>query len=174
MIWAAALLLLLAAPLAAQERITIPPSRPAPPEGFAAVPSAPDILPGAVALPGQAMAARGGIIRVLDKTYGTTSDLDLESGETGEVGLLSVTMGECRVPADNPSGDAFALVSIRSTADETALFEGWLIASAPALHAMDHPRYDAWALRCTGAPPPIAQPAPASDPNAPDAPALSP
>jgi hypothetical protein len=34
--------------------------------------------------------------------------------------------------------------------DETALFEGWLIASAPALNAMDHPRYDVWALRCRG------------------------
>jgi hypothetical protein len=150
MIRAAALLLLLATPLAAQERITIPPSRPANPEGQGEAASGPDILPGAGALPGQATTAPGGAIRVLDKIYGTTTDLDLLNGETGEVGLLTVTMGECRVPVDNPAGDAFALVSIRTRADETALFEGWLIASAPALHAMDHPRYDAWVLRCTG------------------------
>ena len=145
------LVLLLATPLAAQDRIPIPPPRPAPPEGLAlGAPAAPDTLPGATALPGQAVTAPGGIVRVLDKIYGTTTDLDLRNGQTGEVGLLTVTMGECRVPADNPAGDAFALVSIRAGNDETALFEGWLIASAPALHAMDHPRYDAWALRCTG------------------------
>lgn len=146
---AAALLLLLATPLAAQDSIPVPPPRPAPPEGLAPAPEGPATLPGAIALPGQASTAQGGIIRVLDKIYGTTSDLDLRSGETGEVGLLTVTMGECRVPADNPAGDAFALVSIRTGSDETALFEGWLIASAPALNAMDHPRYDVWALRCT-------------------------
>ncbi|MDA9980314.1 DUF2155 domain-containing protein, partial [Yoonia sp.] len=27
-------------------------------------------------------------------------------------------------------------------------FAGWMLASAPALNAMDHPRYDVWALRC--------------------------
>lgn len=144
--------LLLAGPAPAQDRILIPPTRPALPQ--ADQPQGPSVLPGAVATPGQAVAAPGGTIRVLDKINGTVTDLDLRSGETAELGLLSVTMGECRAPADNPSGDAFALVSIRTRADETALFEGWLIASAPALNAMDHPRYDVWALRCIGLEPP--------------------
>jgi hypothetical protein len=31
------------------------------------------------------------------------------------------------------------------------VFQGWLIGSAPALHALDHPRYDVWVLRCNNA-----------------------
>lgn len=98
----------------------------------------------------QATTAPGARLRVLDKINGTLSDLDLAPGETAEVGNLTVTLGECRYPTGNPAGDAFALVSIRTARDETAVFEGWLIASAPALNAMDHPRYDVWALACRG------------------------
>ena len=32
---------------------------------------------------------------------------------------------------------------------EKALFDGWMIASSPALSALDHPRYDVWVLRCS-------------------------
>lgn len=94
--------------------------------------------------------APGGILRVLDKIDGTVTDIDLGPGETADMGSLTVTLGECRYPAANPAGDAFVLVSIRTSADETAIFEGWLVASAPALSALDHPRYDVWALRCRG------------------------
>lgn len=147
--------LLLALPLAAalapaaaaQDAILIPPSREGelgalPGEGGGEVPLVRQIPEGA------AETAPGGLVRVLDKINGTLTDLELRNGETGEVGNLTVTMGECRYPAANPSGDAYALVSIRTLRDETAVFEGWLIASAPALNAMDHPRYDVWALRC--------------------------
>jgi hypothetical protein len=116
---------------------------------------------------GTAITAQGGVVRVLDKINGTLTDLELASGETAEVGTLTVTMGECRYPAENPSGDAYALVSIRTRADETALFEGWLIATAPALNAMDHPRYDVWALRCLGLPDPVVIPEPEPEGNAP-------
>lgn len=103
---------------------------------------APDRATGAV------VAGRAGLLRVLDKLDGSTADIELAPGEEGQIGSLMIVMGECRYPADNPSGDAYALVSIRTIADDTALFEGWMIASAPALNAMDHPRYDVWVLRC--------------------------
>lgn len=138
-------LLILAGAAQAQEWITVPPSRRTQPEGATTPPEG-----AAAALPGQAVTAPAGVVRVLDKINGTVTDLELRSGETAELGLLTVTMGECRAPADNPSGDAFELVSIRTKADDTALFEGWLVASAPALNALDHPRYDVWALRCAG------------------------
>jgi hypothetical protein len=132
-------LLLLAAPVGAQEWITVPE------EQRGSEPSLPPEAPQVTAA-----AATGGVVRVLDKINGTLVDLELANGETEPVGSLSVTMGECRYPADNPAGDAFALVSIRNSQDEAAVFEGWLIASAPALNALDHPRYDVWALRCLG------------------------
>ena len=28
------------------------------------------------------------------------------------------------------------------------IFDGWMIASSPALNPLDHSRYDVWALRC--------------------------
>lgn len=133
------LLLLLAAPAGAQEFITVPEEQRGAEPSTAPEPPQP-----------AAVSASGGVVRVLDKINGTVTDLELRNGETKEVGSLTVTMGECRYPADNPAGDAYELVSIRTVQDETALFEGWLIASAPALNAMDHPRYDVWALRCLG------------------------
>lgn len=138
-------LMLAATPLAAQEWITVPEDQrgaePSPEAQADLPPEAPEVT---------AVSAPGGVVRVLDKINGTLTDLELRNGETEELGLLTITMGDCRYPADNPAGDAFALVSIRTSQDEAAIFEGWLIASAPALNAMDHPRYDVWALRCLG------------------------
>ena len=141
----AAALLLWAGAAAAQELTIEPPSRP---DGLAA--SEEGGVEAEQPPTGAAGSAGGGTMRVLDKINGTVTDLDLANGETGAVGTLTVTLAECRYPADNPAGDAYALVSIRTVADDVAVFEGWMIASSPALSAMDHPRYDVWALRCRG------------------------
>ncbi len=92
--------------------------------------------------------AEAGELRVLDKLTGVVTDLSLERGETGSLGFLTVTLQDCRYPVDNPAGDAFAQVQVVDRKANTPLFAGWLLASAPALNAMDHPRYDVWALRC--------------------------
>ncbi|PVA07062.1 DUF2155 domain-containing protein [Thalassorhabdomicrobium marinisediminis] len=96
-----------------------------------------------------ATTAPGGTLRVLDKITGRTHDLELRNGETGTVGLLAVTMMECRFPTGNRTGDAFALLSIVYNNEPDPVFRGWMIASAPALNALDHQRYDVWALRCS-------------------------
>jgi hypothetical protein len=90
----------------------------------------------------------GGELRILDKLTGQVADLSLIEGETATLGFLSVTLNECRYPIDNPSGDAFIQIFVQDTKENTPLFSGWMLASAPALNAMDHPRYDVWALRC--------------------------
>lgn len=95
----------------------------------------------------EAASARGGVVRVLDKISGQVTDLDIASGDTGLVDALSVTLLDCRYPVSNPAGDAFVLLSIRIR-DPDPVFQGWMIASAPAVSAMEHPRYDVWALRC--------------------------
>ncbi len=96
----------------------------------------------------EAASAPGGVVRVLDKISGQVTDLDLPTGETGSVGSLAVTLLDCRYPVSNPSGDAYVLLSIRYR-DPDPVFMGWMIASEPAVSAMDHPRYDVWALHCT-------------------------
>ena len=90
----------------------------------------------------------GGELRVLDKLTGEVTDLTLQSGETGTLGYLRVTLNQCRYPVANPSGDAYAEVVVRYRDAAEPAFAGWMLASAPALNAMDHPRYDVWGLRC--------------------------
>lgn len=94
------------------------------------------------------LTAAGGDLRVLDKLTGVVTDMSLQVGESGTLGFLRVTLNQCRYPAANPSGDAYAEVVVRYRDAADPVFAGWMLASSPALNAMDHPRYDVWALRC--------------------------
>lgn len=96
----------------------------------------------------EVLTAPGGEMRVLDKLTGAVSDMTLQVGETGTLGHLRVTLNQCRYPVANPSGDAYAEVVVRYRDLADPVFAGWMLASSPALNAMDHPRYDVWALRC--------------------------
>jgi hypothetical protein len=60
-----------------------------------------------------------------------------------------VQLIECRYPEGNPAGDAFAHVRIRETEGGALLFDGWMLASSPALNPLEHARYDVWVMRCT-------------------------
>lgn len=92
--------------------------------------------------------SRGALLRGLDKMAGATGDLELSDGQTGTFGNLSVTLSECRYPQDDPASDAWAHLSIKDHAGQM-LFNGWMIASSPALSALDDPRYDIWVIRCS-------------------------
>lgn len=93
--------------------------------------------------------ADGAVLRALDKVSGTITDQTLLQDTTMQVGTLAITLSECRYPIDNPAGDAFARMIIRSNKQVLPLFQGWMIASSPALSSLDHGRYDVWVLRCT-------------------------
>ncbi len=91
----------------------------------------------------------GAELRVLDKINGETADLRIAAGGGDRIWRLQVELGECRYPEGNPAGDAFAFVTLRLEGQVEPVFRGWMIASAPALNALDHPRYDVWVIRCT-------------------------
>lgn len=93
--------------------------------------------------------APGGILRALDKTSGQTVDIEMRAGQSRRYGPLDIAMMECRYPAGNPSGNAFAALEIREQGKPVPLFSGWMISSAPALSALEHQRYDVWVIRCT-------------------------
>ncbi len=95
-----------------------------------------------------AAVAEGAVLRGLDKVTGELVDIEMGPGDTRRFGRIEVTLGECRYPVGNPSGDAYAFLVIRYDGQPRPVFEGWMIASSPALNALDHPRYDVWALRC--------------------------
>ncbi|NNK16000.1 MAG: DUF2155 domain-containing protein [Sulfitobacter sp.] len=92
--------------------------------------------------------APGGLLRALDKTSGDTLDIEMRVGEARTIGSLRIVMKECRYPAGNPSGNAYASLEISETGKDGVLFSGWMIASSPALSALEHRRYDVWVIRC--------------------------
>lgn len=90
----------------------------------------------------------GAILRGLDKVSGQTIDVKMQNGETTAVFGLDVALADCRYPAENPTGDAFAYLTIWEKDKSDQLFDGWMIAASPALNALDHARYDVWVIRC--------------------------
>lgn len=93
-------------------------------------------------------AAEAGFVRVLDKTTGRVETLEMQPGETRAVGRLQVALVACRYPEENPSSDAFVQLRLSEQGRPGLLYDGWMIASSPALAALDHHRYDVWAIRC--------------------------
>lgn len=101
-----------------------------------------------VAAQEQVSQGRGAVLRGLDKVTGEVTDVEIRNGGVAEFGALRVDMTECRYPAGNPAGDAFAFLNIWEKGADQPVFSGWMIASSPALNALDHARYDIWVLRC--------------------------
>jgi len=88
------------------------------------------------------------ILRGLDRIAGEAVELRVAAGDEAEFGRLRVAVRECRYPADNPTADAIAWLEVTDLRAEAVLFAGWMIASAPALNALDHARYDVWVIGC--------------------------
>jgi hypothetical protein len=104
-----------------------------------------------LALPAQAQevtSAPGGVLRWLDKVSGDTADLDLSRGQSVQRGHLTVQLDDCRYPTADPASNAYAHLTIIDERASQPVFSGWMVASSPALSALDHPRYDVWVLRC--------------------------
>ena len=93
-------------------------------------------------------AAPAAVLRGLDKIAGTSVDLQATDETITEFGALSIEMHECRYPDGNPYGDAYVHLTISDRGLSSPVFDGWMVASSPALNALDHPRYDVWAIRC--------------------------
>ncbi len=87
-------------------------------------------------------------LRTLDTLTGVVEDLTIAVGQTRSYERLMITVEQCRYPIDNPSSDAFAYVTIQDIREDEPRFDAWMIASSPALSALEHPRYDVWLLRC--------------------------
>lgn len=92
--------------------------------------------------------APGAVLRGLDKVAGTASDIELGIGQTATFGKITVTLRECRYPAEDPSSNAYAYLIIADLGATEPAFSGWMIADSPALSALDHQRYDVWVIRC--------------------------
>ncbi len=92
--------------------------------------------------------AEAGVLRWLDKLTGETGDMELARGQSASNGRLTIQLDACRYPADNPASEAQAHLTVMDSTRAEPVFTGWMLASSPALSALDHPRYDVWVLAC--------------------------
>ena len=122
-------------------------------------------LAGGPALAQDFGAAEGGVLRWLDKLTGQTGDMELARGQSATNGRLTIQLDDCRYPADDPAADAQAHLTVMDATRKDPVFSGWMLASSPALSALDHPRYDVWVLRCVvpGYTPPVVEDSTADD-----------
>ena len=119
--------------------------------------------------PSQKIPNKGALFSGLDKITGRIIRFDAAIGETVQFGALQVTARICytRPPTETPNTDAFIEVDeVTLQGDVKRIFTGWMFASSPGLHAVEHPIYDVWLTDCKDpvvaavAPPPEATPPP--------------
>jgi len=157
------------------------PGQPAPPAGPPGQrPPAPDVpvQPGdeiITELPSQKVPNPTAIFSGLDKITGRITNFDVYINETVQFGALQVTPRVCytRPPNETPNTDAFLDVSEITLQGETRpIFTGWMFASSPGLHAIEHPIYDVWLKDCKGgdATAVAARPSPPATPDRPPPP----
>ena len=87
-------------------------------------------------------------LRGLDKMAGKSTDLEININNDIIFGSLKIKLNECRYPSNNPTGDGFAHLKIDNLLTGNREFQGWMVASSPALMSLDNPRYDIWLIKC--------------------------
>jgi hypothetical protein len=89
----------------------------------------------------------------LDKITGRIVSFEVAVDETVQFGALQLTPRVCytRPPTESPKTTAFLEVD-EVTLDNKyrRIFTGWMFASSPGLHAIEHPIYDVWLVDCKG------------------------
>jgi hypothetical protein len=89
----------------------------------------------------------------LDKITGRITSFDVAIEETVQFGALRVTPHACysRPPTETPRTDAFIDVDeVTLQGEVRRVFTGWMFATSPGLHAVEHPIYDIWLTDCKG------------------------
>jgi hypothetical protein len=118
-----------------------------------------------VAPPPQRIANPSAVFSGLDKITGRIISFDVAINETVQFGALQVTPRVCytRPPTETPNTDAFVQVDeVTLQGEVKRIFDGWMFAASPGLHAVEHPIYDVWITDCKGGVGPEVAEAPAA------------
>ena len=109
------------------------------------------------------------VLQALDKVTAESLRFEAQVGRPVRYKSLIFTVKACEHAApDEPIDDSIAYLTIDSQPRSTPggppmaarqAFRGWMYASSPGLHPLEHPVYDAWLITCRAAAPPIAPPA---------------
>jgi hypothetical protein len=103
--------------------------------------------------PPQRIANPTAVFAGLDKITGRITSFDSAIGETVQFGALQVTARACysRPPTETPLTDGFVEVDELTLQGEVRrIFTGWMFASSPGLHGVEHAVYDVWLVDCKG------------------------
>lgn len=104
--------------------------------------------------PASALEGDGVILQALDKVTARITTLDVPLNTPARFGTLEITAERCtKTPPEEPPESAAFLVirEIRPDQNPVELFRGWMMASSPALSALEHPVYDVWVKDCRNA-----------------------
>ncbi|GGC56974.1 hypothetical protein GCM10010994_14850 [Chelatococcus reniformis] len=89
----------------------------------------------------------------LDKITGRIISFEVAVSETVQFGALQLTPRVCytRPETETPNTTAFVEVDeVTFQNEHKRIFEGWMFASSPGLHGIEHPVYDVWLIDCKG------------------------
>jgi len=91
------------------------------------------------------------VLQALDKVLGKTSTFEAPVGMEVRFGALEIVVRACRdTPPEQPP-DSFAFLEIDDAhpgQGRKRVFTGWMLASSPAVSALEHPVYDVWVTGC--------------------------
>jgi hypothetical protein len=127
-----------------------PQPRGAPPPANAAPQPGDEVI---TEMPSQKIANPTAIFTGLDKVTGRIITFDVALNETVQFGALQVTPRICytRPPTESANTDSFVEVDeVTLQGEVKRIFTGWMFASSPGLHAVEHPIYDVWLTNCKG------------------------
>ena len=153
----------------AQQIFTPPPrNRPPPPVGQA--PSGPPQAPPPAAAP---LLVKTDAVNLqgLDKVVARVRSLEAPINKPVTFGTLTVVARACAKNPPEAPPETAAFLEVTETKPGEApklIFAGWMLASSPALSALEHPVYDVWVVSCktiSSAPPPPPGPPPAPKPR---------
>ena len=89
----------------------------------------------------------------LDKITGRIVSFEAAIDETVQFGALRMRARVCftKPPNENPNTVSFVEVEETGTDGKPGkVFSGWMFASSPGLHGIEHPVYDIWLVDCKG------------------------
>jgi len=96
------------------------------------------------------------ILRGLDKITGRPTTLVAPIGKPIHYATLTITARYCysTPPTETPETAAFVQIDDhRPDQPGRRVFSGWMYASSPGLHGMEHPLYDVWVITCKASEP---------------------
>lgn len=138
-------------------------ARPAPAPTAAPAPAAPtegDMV--VVRPPAVRIHNRIAVYAGLDKITGRTTTFDVAIGETAQFGALQVTPRVCYTRPEEETRNVTSFTEVNEVTlkgEAKRIFTGWMFASSPGLHGVEHPVYDVWLIGCKAPAPVTAAPA---------------